>query len=54
MSTYYFLPTRNVFGEGAVQEAGELVKSLGDKKMSDCHGQISGKDRNGRPGTGDP
>ena len=32
MSTYYFLPTRNVFGEGAVQEAGELVKSLGAKK----------------------
>ena len=32
MSTYYFLPTRNVFGEGAVQEAGDLVKSLGAKK----------------------
>lgn len=28
MSTYYFLPTRNVFGDGSVQEAGELVKSL--------------------------
>ena len=32
MSTYYFLPTRNVFGEGAVQEAGDLVKSLGAKR----------------------
>ncbi|MGI6109183.1 MAG: iron-containing alcohol dehydrogenase [Eubacteriaceae bacterium] len=29
MSTYYFLPTRNVFGEGAVNEAGALMKSLG-------------------------
>ena len=26
--TYYFLPTRNVFGEGAVNEAGKLMKSL--------------------------
>lgn len=26
--TYYFLPTRNVFGEGAVKEAGKLMKSL--------------------------
>lgn len=24
MSTYYFLPTRNVFGEGAVNEVGDL------------------------------
>lgn len=32
MSVYYFLPTRNVFGEGCVQEAGELGKSLGMKK----------------------
>ena len=32
MSTYYFLPTRNVFGEGAVQEVGDLVKSLGAKR----------------------
>lgn len=29
MSTYYFLPTRNVFGEGSVNEAGDLAKSLG-------------------------
>lgn len=28
MSTYYFLPTRNVFGEGAVNEVGDLMKSL--------------------------
>ena len=28
MSTYYFLPTRNVFGEGAVQEIGSLLGSL--------------------------
>lgn len=32
MSTYYFLPTRNVFGEGAVKESGELLKSLKAKK----------------------
>lgn len=32
MSTYYFLPTRNVFGEGAVTEAGALAKSLGAGK----------------------
>lgn len=28
MSTYYFLPTRNVFGEGAVNEVGHLMLSL--------------------------
>ena len=28
MSTYYFLPTRNVFGEGAVNEIGALMSSL--------------------------
>ena len=32
MSTYYFLPTRNVFGMGASKEAGELMKSLGGHK----------------------
>lgn len=32
MSTYYYLPTRNVFGMGASQEAGELMKSLGGHK----------------------
>lgn len=31
-TTYYFLPTRNLFGEGSVAEAGELMKSLGGKK----------------------
>ena len=49
MSTYYFLPTRNVFGEGAVQEAGDLVKSLGAKKcliVTDRYlGQIGMADR---------
>lgn len=49
MSTYYFLPTRNVFGEGAVQEAGNLVKSLGAKKcliVTDRYlGQIGMADR---------
>ena len=29
MSTYYFVPSRNVFGEGSVVETGELMKSLG-------------------------
>lgn len=33
MLTYYFLPTRNVFGEGAVQEAGQLGNTLGMKKV---------------------
>lgn len=28
MSTYYFLPTRNVFGEGSVLESGDFAKSL--------------------------
>lgn len=32
MSIYYFLPTRNVFGEGCVNEAGALAKSLNMKK----------------------
>lgn len=32
-TTYYFLPTRNLFGEGAVEEVGELMKSLGGKKV---------------------
>ncbi|MEG2441493.1 MAG: iron-containing alcohol dehydrogenase [Acetivibrio sp.] len=32
MATYYYLPTRNVFGEGAVNEAGILMKSLRAKK----------------------
>lgn len=49
MPTYYFLPTRNVFGEGAVQEAGDLVKSLGAKKcliVTDRYlGQIGMADR---------
>lgn len=33
MSNYYFLPTRNVFGEGSAQEAGELAKTLKVKKI---------------------
>jgi len=49
MSTYYFLPTRNVFGEGAVQEAGDIVKRLGAKKcliVTDRYlGQIGMADR---------
>ena len=32
MSTYYFLPTRNVFGIGASKEAGQLMRSLGGTK----------------------
>ena len=35
MSTYYFLPTRNVFGMGASQEAGELMRSLGGPASPD-------------------
>lgn len=33
MSTYYFLPNRNVFGEGSVNEAGDLAKTLDIKKI---------------------
>lgn len=33
MSTYYFLPTRNVFGEGSVEEAGTLANTLNIKKI---------------------
>ena len=32
MSTYYFNPTRNLFGAGCVQELGDLAKGLGVKK----------------------
>lgn len=32
MSTYYFLPTRNVFGMGSAQEVGDLMRSLGGQK----------------------
>lgn len=31
-TTYYFLPTRNLFGEDSVKEAGTLMESLGGKK----------------------
>lgn len=31
-TTYYFLPTRNLFGEDSVKETGHLMKSLGGKK----------------------
>lgn len=31
-TTYYFLSTRNLFGEDSVQEAGTLLQSLGGKK----------------------
>ncbi len=31
MLTYYYLPTRNVFGEGAVKEVGKLMKTLDGK-----------------------
>ena len=40
MSTYYFLPTRNVFGMGASQEAGELMRSLGGRKTMIVTDQI--------------
>lgn len=31
-TTYYYLPTRNLFGEDSVQEVGSLMQSLGGKK----------------------
>ena len=31
-TTYYFLPTRNLFGEDSVKETGQLMKSLGGRK----------------------
>lgn len=33
MSIYYFLPTRNIFGEDSVEEAGELALTLKMKKV---------------------
>ena len=33
MSTYYFVPSRNVFGEGSFEETGHLMKSLGGKTV---------------------
>ncbi len=33
-TTYYFLPTRNLFGEDSVQEAGTLMHM--EKKPSPC------------------
>ncbi len=32
MSSYFFIPTRSIFGEGCVNEVGELVADLGGKK----------------------
>jgi alcohol dehydrogenase len=32
MSTYYYVPSRNVFGEGSVDEVGKLMQSLGGTK----------------------
>lgn len=33
MATYYFAPSRSIFGAGCVNEAGALAKSLGMKKV---------------------
>ncbi|VEJ09705.1 iron-containing alcohol dehydrogenase [Actinobacillus delphinicola] len=32
MSTYYFIPTKSVFGAGCVEDTGEIANSLGMKK----------------------
>ncbi len=32
MATYYFVPSRNVFGAGSVEETGHLMKSVGGTK----------------------
>lgn len=32
MSTYYFIPTKSIFGAGCVQETGDIAKSLGMEK----------------------
>lgn len=40
MSTYYFVPSRNVFGEGSVAETGHLMKSLGGTKAMIDRGEI--------------
>ena len=36
-TTYYFLPTRNLFGEGSVAEAGQLDEKLKRQKVLDCY-----------------
>ena len=51
-TTYYFLPTRNLFGEDSVKETGSLMQSLGGKKNSHCNRRISGKTGNGPDGSG--
>ena len=33
MTTYYYLPSRNLFGEGAVKEAGQLMRSLSGSRV---------------------
>ena len=38
--TYYFLPTRNVFGEGAVNEAGKKADEMVQKSMSQVTGGL--------------
>ena len=44
MSTYYFVPSRNVFGEGSVVETGELMKSLGGSKAMIVTDEFLAKD----------
>ena len=46
-TTYYFLPTRNLFGEGAVKEVGSLMESLGWQKGYDRNRRLFGKKRYG-------
>ena len=51
-TTYYFLPTRNLFGEDSVKETGSLMQSLGGKKTLIVTERISGKTGNGPDGSG--
>ena len=36
-TTYYFLPTRNLFGEDSVKETGSLMQKPGRKENSHCN-----------------
>ena len=49
--TYYFLPTRNVFGEGAVNEAGKLMKSLEYSYIVTSLCKVACTCKSGRTGT---
>lgn len=54
MSTYYFVPSRNVFGEGSVAETGHLMKSLGGTKAMIVTDEFFGLQPHDHPDSGHP